>query len=156
MPQFNWEEARKKPLQFCAVLWDTLQQAAVLIIKRTSGHTQHEQALLLDTIKHRLLLAANTRNPNLVLSVPLSTVHCADRRDHGTFNGFVVPAGTVLGGVDVVLLFLHGGGYAIGHPLQYRAAYTRWIKKARNMHIELAVFALRYRESWLEVSRPFQ
>lgn len=67
----------------------------------------------------------------------------------GVVGGWVVPSTNVeeLKDKDAVVLFAHGGGYAIGHGLQNLTAFNRWVGKAETMGQKIAVVSVKYRES---------
>ena len=64
-------------------------------------------------------------------------------------NAYVVPSTPeqVLKEVDVVVLYCHGGGLMIGHPLQYLDCYERWSEKGKQLGKSIVFVVVQYRES---------
>lgn len=60
------------------------------------------------------------------------------------FTAYLI--GSPLKSADIAILYCHGGGYAVGHPLQYRSMYRRWQKKGENKGLKLCFMALLYRK----------
>jgi len=64
-------------------------------------------------------------------------------------GGWIIPTTDVaeLKNKDAIVLFAHGGGYAIGHGLQNASAFRRWVRKAKSMGQDIAIVTVRYRKS---------
>lgn len=58
-----------------------------------------------------------------------------------------VPGTTSLQNADAVVLFAHGGGMIIGHPLQYLVDYERWVQAAQLEGKRIAFVAATYRKA---------
>jgi len=84
-------------------------------------------------------------NHSIFYSEPAN--HNAQSLDGPGFTAYVVPSmePSELGKADAVVVFAHGGGMMIGHPLQYLTEYRRWASKAQKMGKKIAFFALKYR-----------
>lgn len=65
------------------------------------------------------------------------------------FKAYVVPStpASQLKNADVVIIYCHGGGMIIGHPLQYLDDYKRWASKAKMKGKCVIFMGLQYRES---------
>lgn len=68
-------------------------------------------------------------------------------------GGWIIPTTNFgeLKNKDAILMYAHGGGYAIGHGLQNLSDFQRWIRKAKPFGQEWAVVSVKYRESPLRI-----
>jgi hypothetical protein len=89
-------------------------------------------------------------NPSILYSEPSN--HTAQPVEGPGFTAYVIPntEPSKLSEADAVIVFAHGGGMMIGHPLQYLKSYRRWAGKARKMGKNVAFLALKYRETHSE------
>lgn len=70
---------------------------------------------------------------------------------HRGTDFFLVPSldqpREALEAADAVVLFAHGGGMIIGHPLQYLDEYRRWVQKGIEKGKRVIFVAVKYRKS---------
>lgn len=85
-------------------------------------------------------------NPEILYSEPAS--HDTQLIETIDFKSYVIPdiAPSDLKHADAVVIYCHGGGLIIGHPLQYLAEYKRWARGARAQGKKIVFLALQYRE----------
>ncbi|KIW77176.1 hypothetical protein Z517_09622 [Fonsecaea pedrosoi CBS 271.37] len=145
MAQINWQQARQRPV-------NTLS-AFVAISWKVSGHTLRRLATCLSPLPQPSLRTAignivcatlSAWDPDIVLNAPKAAVEKARKISTPEFTAFDVGEPGPFRDADVVIVYLHGGGYCIGHPLQYRTMYERWLGLARKQGMKLAIVAVQY------------
>lgn len=146
MPQVNWEAVFESPVDGLRVFFLAGKSILSLLWSRLNG--QPSATDLANAIKVRFLVAANTVNPALILSAPSHAIANTESIEAGGGVAFVPGGKAGLVTADAVLFYIHGGGFALGHPLQYRDTYRRWRDKAAAEGLKLAVVALQYRK-WM-------
>lgn len=80
------------------------------------------------------------------MSAPKSACDSTRKMSNGLFDAYVISDTAALEDCDRIILYVHGGGFLFGHPLQYRSAYQRWVQTAMKLDLRIAVVALAYRE----------
>ena len=147
MVQFNWEQVQASPAKFARFLVLASKQILKLALYRIWTINQSHVTNFVNAAKARLLFTANTVNYKFILSAPTKAEQSTLLIETDSFVTYVVTGEKKdLEQADAVLVFCHGGGYSIGHPLQYRGTYQRWIRKAESLGLNLAVVTPKYRE----------
>ncbi|OAG34164.1 hypothetical protein AYO21_11696 [Fonsecaea monophora] len=145
MAQINWQQARQRPV-------NTLS-AFVAISWKVSGYTLRRLATCLSPLPQPSLRTAignivcatlSAWDSDIVLNAPKAAVEKARKISTPEFTAFDVGEPGPFRDADVVIVYLHGGGYCIGHPLQYRTMYKRWLGLARKQGMKLAIVAVQY------------
>jgi acetyl esterase/lipase len=84
--------------------------------------------------------------PDIFYSEPAN--HDTQVIETADFKSYGIPgtAPSDLKHADAVVIFCHGGGMMIGHPLQYLAEYKRWARGASRLGKKIVFLALQYRK----------
>ena len=150
MAQVNWEYVVRHPLRAVLasgrILW---------LLGTLTARALFQKAPPLPTPSMRTLLGVGicgiltATDSSLLLDAPESCkkTTASVRLEGGEM--YLIAKGRSVQKSDLVVLFCHGGGFAVGHPLQYRSMYRRWIRKASGAGLGLAIAAIRYRKSIL-------
>jgi len=72
--------------------------------------------------------------------------HDTQRIEEEEFTTYVIPTTkpTDIKDADAVIIYCHGGGLMIGHPLQYLKEYKRWVNHAARLGKKLVILAPQY------------
>lgn len=144
MPQINWERVWQQPLQFARVLGLTAQTSLALLWKVITGDGNSPSDLW-NGVRVRFLAASNTVDYRFILATPSTAFSHVNTITGDGFTAYGTWRTKDYQTADAVILFLHGGGYMIGEPLQYRSTYERWQRKAAKSGLKLAVVSVQYR-----------
>lgn len=145
MVSVKWNKARESPLSFLKVViisgFCTLK---ILCWRALLPFSKHKLSLR-NEIARTWIGHVFTINAALLYSEPAG--HQVQRIQHQGSLGFLLPTTSLddLASKDAVVLFAHGGGYIIGHALQYLEEYVRWIKAAGRQGKKMAFLAVEYR-----------
>jgi hypothetical protein len=148
MPSINWAQVLATPkITLKIIIVGTWSSLGVIL-----GRPFSSSPLSLRNALARVWLGTIfVTNHSILYSEPSN--HNAQAIDGPDFTAYVIPSmePSELSKADAVVVFAHGGGMMIGHPLQYLKEYRRWAGKARKMGKNIAFFALKYRETHPEV-----
>ncbi|OCK80947.1 alpha/beta-hydrolase [Lepidopterella palustris CBS 459.81] len=143
MPSINWAEVRSSPLKSLKIVFTATFQTFVALFRRLIPFTSRPLGLR-NAIARAWLGITFVHNAKILYSEPSS--HHAQKIEEPGFTTFVIPTTkpAVLWGADAVVLFEHGGGMIMGHPLQYLDTYERWVKEASKIGKKIVILALQY------------
>lgn len=151
MTAFNWELVRASPLKFGYVCIVFAFYALHLSISRLLTAFQEHPTNYVTALKSLLLKTVFRLHYLFVYSSPSTALQSSRRIDGQGWQAFEFDFNTNqrLKDYDAVILYFHGGGYAIGEPLQYAVTYKRWKVRAAQRGVHLAIVALKYRMTML-------
>ncbi|KAK6385513.1 hypothetical protein LTS17_001081 [Exophiala oligosperma] len=154
MTAFNWAYVRQRPAKFCCIFAVYILHAGILILGRLSTRPLSHPTNLVTALKSLLLKIFFLKHYQFIYSTPPPAFASARRFDGKGWHAYEVDVNPnrALKQYDAVVLYLHGGGYAIGEPMQYYVTFQRWRRKAAEMGYHLAIVSLRYP---LSVERPY-
>ena len=154
MPSIKWNILLRHPFTSLKITLLGSWRSVVVLLARIIFPFRARKLSLRNALARAWIRTAQSVN---------SEVFCSEPRGHGcqevvfaggagqkrVVGGWVVPTTDVqdLKDKDAVVLFAHGGGYAIGHGLQNLTAFRRWTKKAAAMGQKVAFVTVKYRES---------
>lgn len=155
MTGINWEHVQASPLKFGWISAVYAFHAVRLSIYRLFSSSQEHPTNYTTSLKSLFLKTVFRLHYAYVYSSPPSAVQSSRRIDGPGWQAyeFEYNPNQRLKDYDVVMLYFHGGGYAIGEPLQYSVTYRRWRTKAAQRGVHLAIVALRYRKASLSRNR---
>lgn len=148
MTAFNWAYVRQRPAKFCCIFAVYILHAGILILGRLSTRPLSHPTNLVTALKSLLLKIFFLKHYQFIYSTPPPAFASARRFDGKGWHAYEVDVNPnrALKQYDAVVLYLHGGGYAIGEPMQYYVTFQRWRRKAAEMGYHLAIVSLRYRK----------
>lgn len=147
MTSFNWQRIRESPIKFTGIIAWYGVHAVLLSLYRLATPLRPHSTNYVTAMKSLLLRTVFLKHYQFIYSTPpaaLKAARCIKREGWSAYE-FDANQNISLRHYDVVMLYFHGGGYAIGEPLQYAATYKRWKREAARRNIQLAIVGLRYR-----------
>lgn len=167
MPSTKWHVLLKHPLTSLKILFLGSWRSTLVLLARIILPFRRRKLTLRNALAREWILTAHEANSDVFCSEPWNHkcqevvfaaspgdddahahVH-APGRQKGVVGGWVIPTTEVdeLRTKDAVILFAHGGGYAIGHGLQNLSMFHRLVGKAKAMGQDIAFVTVKYRES---------
>lgn len=149
MTAFNWQRVRASPLKFIYICAIFGFHCSLLSFYRLCALPRHHPTNYVTAVKSLLLRIFFRYHYQFIYSAPADAIAASRKIDGDGWWAYEFAASPHqrLHDYDAVILYFHGGGYAIGEPLQYAVTYRRWRTRAAQRGKSLAVVALRYRES---------
>lgn len=146
MVSVKWQKARENPIGFFKVLSIASFHSIRIILSRILLPFRERQLSLRDELARMWIGNVFMFNPGLLYSEPAG--HHVQCVRHEGFSGFLIPTTDPdeLATNDAIILFAHGGGYIIGHALQYLDEYKRWVREASQLGKSLAILTVDYRK----------
>lgn len=159
MPPVKWNVLLRNPLTFLKVVTLASLRSTVLLLARIILPFRIRKLTLRNALARAWIFTAHEANPE---------IFCSEPRGHGcqevifaageynsplgqksTVGGWVIPDTSLaqLKNKDAIILFAHGGGYAIGHGLQNLSMFHRVIGKAKAQGQDIAYVTVKYRKS---------
>lgn len=150
MTAFNWEYVSAHPLEFASISARVGMHAALLSAYRLMTPFKLHPTNFTTALKSLLLRIFFLHNYRFIYSTPSAAKRASRKIQGDGWWAWEVASGPhqSLSNKDVVMLYFHGGGFAIGEPLQYYETYRRWKLQAARQGLHLAIVALRYRGSF--------
>lgn len=145
MAQVNWDRVRDRPLVFGCALLKSCYEVVKYGLSRLIAMNQPQKSTFELVARNILCNTLMSYNHLFILDGPNSAAEMTHHLRGPGFEAFSTTASENLKDNDLVILFCHGGGYGVGHPLQYRRMYQRWKKAATNFGLRLEIVALKYR-----------
>lgn len=142
MPIINWNVAAANKFAFLRLIFFSSVRSFPAIIRYALDQTPLS---LRNSLARAWLGTTFEQLPQLLYSEP--PAHGLEKIDRESFNTYLVPKCDVssLKHADGVVMFFHGGGMILGHPLQYLDAYERWAATAAKSGRRLVFVAVQYR-----------
>lgn len=149
MTGFNWDYVCASPFKFLGISIVYFLYALQLSVCRLLTPLQQRPTNYITALKSLLLKIFFRMHYQFIYSSPTAALKAARQIDGSGWQAYEFDANPNqrLKGYDAIMLYFHGGGYAIGEPLQYAGSYKRWRCKAAQQDLHLAIVALRYRKS---------
>lgn len=153
MPSIKWHEVFKNPIVTLKILLVATAYSTKAIIARLLWPFG-KRVIPLRTALARIWVGKAFQYNHLILySAPKKWQGSAQIiHTPGGFTGYLIPSGSAdtdvvakLKDADAVIVFAHGGGYIMGHALQYLREYARWVAKAKKMGKKVVVVTVDYR-----------
>jgi acetyl esterase/lipase len=165
MPDTKWNIIAKRPINTLKILLRGSWHTTLILLARIIFPFRARKLSLKVSLLRAWVIAAHDTDPEVFLSEPWRhrcqevrfEMHEANGiKQHGStagapveeVGGWIVPSTNVdeLKDKDAIILFAHGGGYALGHGLQNLTDFNRWVKKAKMFGQNWAVASVKYRE----------
>lgn len=145
MPSVKWYQVFSNPSAALKIILVASAYSTQVLLTRLLWPFGN-RTLSLRTALARMWVGKTFQYNHLILySEPRG--HGAQRVETDAFTAYLVPGTDVarIRDADAVVLFAHGGGYIMGHALQYLDEYRRWIAGAKKMGKNLVVLTVNYR-----------
>lgn len=142
MPSINWAEVRANKLGSLKTVLISSYRSILAVLRIFA----QRDLSFRNGIARAWLGTAFTYVPTVLYSEPPG--HNAQHVQGEGFGAYIVPTTpeNQLRAADAIVLFAHGGGMVMGHPLQYLKEYERWSNHARRLDKKVVFVAPRYRE----------
>ncbi len=161
MPSIKWNVLLKNPLTLLKILILASSRSTLVLLARIIFPFRYRKLTLRNALARDWIRTAFQANSDIFCSEPWGhgcqeVVAAAGSDDEkgrkSGVGGWVVPSTEVgeLKRKDAVVLFAHGGGYALGHGLQNLSMFKRLAKKAKAMGQDIAFLSVKYRKSSLK------
>lgn len=157
MPSLKWHVLLANPLTAIKVLFLGTHRSLLVLLGRLILPFKARKQSLRNALARAWIRTAHAANSDIYCSAPrrhnCQEVLVGDKER--ILGGWIVPTtpAAELKHKDAVVLFAHGGGYAIGHGLQNLTALKRWTRKAKAMGQDIAFATVKYRKSWILADR---
>lgn len=157
MPDIKWNILLKNPATTLKIIFLGSWRSVVLLLGRIILPFRARKLTLRNALARVWISTAHSANSKVFCSEPrghqcqeIVLVNSGEETTYqkSVIGGWVVPNTEVaeLKNKDAIVLFAHGGGYAIGHGLQNVSAFRRWIRKAKSMGQDIAIVTVKYRK----------
>jgi hypothetical protein len=146
MPSINWNLVFSRPLASAKIAGLASLRTVVVILGRLNPFASNHLSLR-NAIARAWLGTLFSINASIFYEAPSG--HDAQLISNTSFQAYLVPTTPIqeLKSADCVVLFAHGGGMVIGHPLQYLKEYKRWAATAAKKGKVIRFLAVRYRKN---------
>lgn len=146
MPSIKWHEVWTSPKSTMTILAISTTRTLQLIASRVIFPFRPRVLSLRNAIARVWVGTAFIYKATIFYSSPAQ--HDAQRIEGPGFAAYMIPTGKLadLKEADAVMLFMHGGGMILGHPLQYLHEYERWVNLAESKGKKIVIMAVHYRE----------
>lgn len=166
MPDIKWNVVFRNPLTALKILLLGSCSSTIVLLARIIFPFRYRKLTLRDAYVREWVIAAFSANPNIFCSEPRghkcqevafasatrngssdADDTAPDRKEKSVVGGWIVP-GTDVGNLkhkDAVIVYAHGGGYALGHGLQNLSMFKRQIKKAKAVGQDIIFAPVKYR-----------
>jgi acetyl esterase/lipase len=144
MPTINWAVATANKLAVLKIIAVASSRSLSSILSLILGR----QPLSLRNAFARAWIGTMFEHlPAMLYSEPVG--HDMKKIQGETFNAYLVPpmSPTSLKDADSVVIFYHGGGMILGHPLQYLTEYRRWASRAAKQGRKMVFVGVQYRKN---------
>ncbi len=154
MPSIKWNVLVKNPITLLKILALASSRTTILLLLRIIFPFRYRQLTLRNALARDWIRTAFQANSDIFCSEPWRH-ECQEVVLPGKYvsgkkvvGGWVVPSTerNELKGKDAVVLFAHGGGFALGHGLQNLGMFKRLSGKAKKMGQDVAFVSVKYRE----------
>lgn len=166
MPDIKWNVVLRNPLTALKILLLGSCRSTVVLLARIIFPFRYRKLTLRDAYVREWVITAFSANPNIFCSEPRghkcqevvfssattngsndADVATPDRNGKIVVGGWIVPNTDVadLKHKDAVIVYAHGGGYALGHGLQNLSMFKRQVKKAKAVGQDIAFAPVKYR-----------
>jgi hypothetical protein len=156
MPSTKWNVVLRNPITALKILLLASTRSTIILLLRIIFPFRVRKLTLRNALAREWIATAQESNPNIFLSEPwrhsTQSVTLVSQTENGQkesrLGGWVIPDTNVseLKDKDVVVLFAHGGGYALGHGLHNLSMFKRLVGKAKKMGQNLAFVSVNYRK----------
>lgn len=154
MPSVKWNVILKRPLTTLKILSLGTWRSAVVLLARIVLPFRARKLTFRNALARIWIMTANAEDPDTMCSEPwghrCQEVELVGDSNHhkSKVGGWVIPTTDVseLKNKDAIILFAHGGGYALGHGLQDLTMFRRLVRKAKMMGQNMAFVSVKYRE----------
>ncbi|KAJ9613367.1 hypothetical protein H2200_003309 [Cladophialophora chaetospira] len=155
MPSIKWNVLLKNPITLLKILILASSRSTLVLLARIIFPFRYRKLTLRNALGRDWIRTAFQANSDIFCSEPWrhgcqEVVLAAGVNDSSNqksvVGGWIVPSTEVseLKSKDAVILFAHGGGYAIGHGLQNFSMFKRLTKKAKAMGQDIAFVTVKY------------
>lgn len=147
MPRINWSHALSDPAGTIKIVILVSWRTASVVLQRIASPCVSNTLSFRNAIARIWIGTTFAINGNILYSEPSN--HHTQKVERAGFQTFILPTTSpdAMKNADTILVWCHGGGGMIGHPLQYQATYKRWIHKAGQRGKNIVILGLRYRKS---------
>lgn len=163
MPSTKWHVLLKNPVTALKILLLSSWRSTLVLLARIIFPFRVRKLILRNALAREWISTAHEANSSIFCSEPrghncqeivLASKIEEDGLKKRRVGGWVVPDTDVddLRSKDAVILFAHGGGYAIGHGLHNLTMFERLVKKAKTMGQNIAFVTVKYRKFALDPS----
>ena len=157
MPSIKWNVLLKNPITLLKILILASSRSTLALLARIIFPFRHRKLTLRNALARDWIRTAFQANSDIFCSEPWrhgcqEVVLAAGANDppnrKTAVGGWIVPSTEVseLKHKDAVVLFAHGGGYAIGHGLQNLSMFKRLARKAKTMGQDIVFLSVKYRK----------
>lgn len=145
MPSINWAVVFASPLSSLKILVLASSATLRLLLGRILLPFSSRPLSLRNDIARSWIGTTFVHNAQILYSEP--SKHDILKIEAPGFTTYVVPTTKPadLKLADAVVIYVHGGGMAMGHPLQYLKDYQRWIQHGREKGGKFVFLAPQYR-----------
>ncbi|KAH0836928.1 hypothetical protein AYO21_01761 [Fonsecaea monophora] len=146
MTAFNWEYVRGAPIKFTRICALYSLNAVLLTLRRLVSPASSLPTNYVTALKSLLLKIFFLKDYKFIYSTPPAAFAASRQITGQGWHAYEVDCNPnlALSDYDAVVLYFHGGGYAIGEPMQYYETFKRWQRKAAQLGTRLAIVSLRY------------
>ena len=154
MPSIKWNILLRNPLTLLRILALASTRSVFVLLARIIFPFRYRHLTLRNALARDWIRTAFQANSDIFCSEPWRH-GCQEVLLPGKYvsgkkvvGGWIVPSCEVndVRGKDAVVLFAHGGGYALGHGLQNLTMFKRLSRKAKSMGQDVAFISVKYRE----------
>lgn len=157
MPDIKWNILLKNPTTAVKILLFGSWRSIMILLARLIFPFRARKLTLRNALARAWISTAHSANSKVFCSEPWSHncqelvlvgSNADDPREKPVVGGWIIPNTGLdeLKKKDAIVLFAHGGGYAIGHGLQNASAFRRWNRKAKAMGQDVAIVTVKYRK----------
>lgn len=146
MASINWNRILERPLPSLLNLAIATVNVGKYVLWRITTAFSSKPLPSLRTAAGNIVYGCLSASDRYLLFDPGKVKHEASATvQTPRFTAYLI--GSSLKSADITILYCHGGGYAVGHPLQYQSIYRRWQNKGEKKGLKLCFVALCYRKS---------
>jgi len=147
MPSIKWHHVWGQPVGSLKIIALATFSSVREILVRLVLPFQKRTLPLRNALARIWLGTSFAVNPSVFYSAPLDDT--VQHVEENNLDFYIVPSlkdpATQLRDADAVVLFAHGGGMIMGHPLQYLDEYRRWVQRAKELGRNVVFIAVKYR-----------
>lgn len=149
MPSLKWHHVWAQPVTTLKLVAVASALSFKEILARVCFPFRHRPLRLRNALVRLWLGTAFSANGAIFYSDPVDETVQSVKVEQDQAEVYLVPTlarpSVELQAADAVVLFAHGGGMIMGHPLQYLDEYRRWVRVARQRRRKVVFVAFKYR-----------
>ena len=147
MPSIKWHHVWAQPTATLTIVAVATLSSARELLMRLAFPFRHNTLRLRNALARIWLGTTFALNGAIFYSEPVADdVQHVQQKDVDLYILHSIENSTVkLVDAHAVVLYVHGGGMIMGHPLQYLDEYRRWVEVSKYLHKQVVFVAVKYR-----------